>query len=96
MPPQHGGGIRVLPTVVAWRLSYADLLRLDIVTCRPLHSLESAHRLMINSSTKFYMMRNIYFTHSSLQKEINIILSVSAVTIYSCLLEPQPSRTIAF
>jgi hypothetical protein len=96
MPPQHGGGLRIVPTVGAKRLSYAGLLLSNTVKCRPPPSLVFARRRMINCSTKFFTMRDIYFPHSSLQEEVNIILSVNAVAIFRCLLARQPSRTITF
>jgi len=83
MPPQHGGGLRVQRTVVAWRHSYADLLISDIATCRIPHLLKFALRLMTNCSPKFCTMRDIYCTHSSPRKEVNIILCVNAVITYS-------------
>ena len=61
-----------------------------------LHSLIFVRKQTKNCSIKSFMTSDIYFTHSSLQKEVNTTLSVIAVTTYSCLPVPQPSITITF
>jgi hypothetical protein len=96
MPPQRGGGTRVLLTVVVYKPSSAGPFRFDTATRRLLHSLVFVHKQMKNCLTKFFKMRDIYCALFSLQKEVNTTRYANAVTTYNCLPAPQPSITITF
>jgi hypothetical protein len=79
------------PSFVVWRPSFVAPLCLTTLTCG---SLVSARRLMKKFSRTSSLLLDTYSIHFSLQKEVTITPSETALVTYSFLITPQPSTTV--
>ena len=93
---RHGGGIRMYPTGLVWRLSFVGQRNSATETRLPRRSQASAMRLMTNCLTIFYATPDTYYIHYFLQNAINITPFETAHTNYRFLSVPQHLITITF